>query len=145
MVEQSSVTQHNFSKHGQQKLVRTHMRAHVTVFLFLIASLSSIHVFLISFVQVHVVVKNIGFNVTIMSSIELDKCTVEAKLLYDSDREEDLKEVVLLKVRSFSMSPVSSLTLPHPLRITHFLFLTHRLTPWTPRLSWTLTTKDVPR
>mmetsp|Transcript_20546 Transcript_20546/g.28830 ORF Transcript_20546/g.28830 Transcript_20546/m.28830 type:complete len:310 (-) Transcript_20546:33-962(-) len=41
--------------------------------------------------QVHVVVKNIVFIVEIGSTVDLTKCNLEAKLVYDFDNEEDQK------------------------------------------------------
>jgi len=41
--------------------------------------------------QVRVVVKNLVFNMEVSSSVDLTKCNLEARLLYDFDREEDAK------------------------------------------------------
>jgi len=41
--------------------------------------------------QVHVVVKNLVFVMEVSSSLDLSKCSLEARLLYDFDREEDAK------------------------------------------------------
>lgn len=41
--------------------------------------------------QVHVVVKNLMFHVEVGSSVDLNKCSLEAKLYYDFDKEEDEK------------------------------------------------------
>jgi len=48
--------------------------------------------------QVHVVVKNLVFVVEVSSNLDLSKCNLEAKLLYDFDRdEEDKLEVSYVK------------------------------------------------
>jgi len=48
--------------------------------------------------QVHVVVKNLVFVIDVSSSIDLTKCNLEAKLLYDYDKdEEDKMEVSYVK------------------------------------------------
>jgi len=44
--------------------------------------------------QVHVVVKNLVFNMEVSSSMDLSKCNLEARLLYDFDREEDAKNAL---------------------------------------------------
>lgn len=44
--------------------------------------------------QVHVVVKNLVFNMEVSSSMDLTKCNLEARLLYDFDREEDAKNAL---------------------------------------------------
>jgi len=44
--------------------------------------------------QVHVVVKNLVFNMEVSSSMDLSKCSLEARLLYDFDREEDAKNAL---------------------------------------------------
>jgi len=41
--------------------------------------------------QVHVVVKNLVFTMEVSSSVDLSKCNLEARLLYDFDREEEAK------------------------------------------------------
>jgi len=47
--------------------------------------------------QVHVVVKNLVFVIEVGSNVDLNKCNLEAKLLYDFDREDDIKEVSYVK------------------------------------------------
>lgn len=41
--------------------------------------------------QVHVVVKNLVFVMEVSSSVDLSKCNLEARLLYDFDRDEEAK------------------------------------------------------
>src|SRR5690349_21461090 len=41
--------------------------------------------------HVHVVVKNLAFQIEIGSTVDLRRCSLDAKLLYDYDREDDPK------------------------------------------------------
>jgi hypothetical protein len=52
---------------------------------------------------VHVVVKNNSFVVEFASSMELSKCSIEAMLLYDSDREDDLMKLRVSYIKNEPM------------------------------------------
>jgi hypothetical protein len=47
--------------------------------------------------QVHVVVKNLVFQIEIGSAVDLNKCTLDVKLLYDTDRDDPRVEVTYIK------------------------------------------------